>query len=311
MKLKENLTLKQASLIINADYVGADDFIISGINEIHQVTNGDLTFVDHPKYYEKALNSAATTIIINKKVPCPQGKVLLFSDDPFRDYNILVRKFNSFERCNKNISDSARIGENTVIQPSAFVGNNAVIGKNCIIHSNVSIYDNTVIGDNVIIHANTVLGADAFYFKRRPEGYDKLLSCGKVVIKDNVEIGANCTIDRGVSGDTVIGKGTKLDNLIQIGHDTVIGENCLLGANTKVEDGVELCDNVIVLNNSVLNTYCKIGVGCVVGAGTILSTGVVVKDHVKIGNFVNIGPGAIISENVPDFSTVFGKSLPF
>jgi len=264
MKLEKNLTLKQASKIINAEYEGDDNFIIGGINEIHQVTKGDLTFVDHPKYYDKALNSAATTIIINKKVKCPENKALLFSDDPFRDYNILVHKFCHFDKCSKNISDSAKIGENTIIQPSAFIGNNVVLGKNCIIHSNVSIYDNTIIGDNVIIHANTVLGADAFYYKRRPDGYDKLLSCGRVVIKDNVEIGANCTIDKGVSGDTTIGKGTKLDNLIQVGHDTVIGENCLFASQVGIAGCVKVEDNVILWGQVGVQKDLTIGKGAIV-----------------------------------------------
>jgi UDP-3-O-[3-hydroxymyristoyl] glucosamine N-acyltransferase len=264
MQLKESLTLKQASLIINAEYSGADNFLISGINEIHQVGSGDLTFVDHPKYYDKALNSKASTIIINKKVLCPENKALLFSDDPFRDYNILVRKFSFFEKCTKNISDSAIIGEKTIIQPSAFIGNNVHIGNNCIIHSNVSIYDNVIIGNNVIIHANTVLGADAFYYKRRPEGYDKLVSCGRVVIKDNVEIGANCTIDRGVSGDTIIGKGTKLDNLIQIGHDTVIGENCLFASQVGVAGCVIVEDDVILWGQVGVQKDLTIGKGAIV-----------------------------------------------
>ena len=264
MKLKESLTLKQVSQILNAEYEGADDFIISGINEIHQVGIGDLTFVDHPKYYDKALNSLASTIIINKKVSCPENKALLLSDDPFRDYNILVKKFCFFEKCNKNISDSAKIGDKTIVQPTAFVGNNVIIGKNCIIHSNVSIYDNVIIGDNVIIHANTVLGADAFYYKRRPEGYDKLISCGRVVIRDNVEIGANCTIDRGVSGDTVIGKGSKLDNLIQVGHDTVIGENCLFASQVGIAGCVKIEDNVILWGQVGVQKDLTIGKGAVV-----------------------------------------------
>ena len=100
------------------------------------------------------------------------------------------------------------------------------IGKNCLIQSNVTIGDNCIIGDNVIIHSGTVLGGDAFYYKKRAEGFDKLLSGGRVVVQDNVEIGTNCSIDRGVTGDTIIGEGSKLDNLIQIGHDTVIGKNC-------------------------------------------------------------------------------------
>lgn len=113
------------------------------------------------------MNSAATIILINKSVDCPEGKALLISDDPFRDFNKLTRHFRPFQGTNISISLNSEIGENTFIQPNCFVGNNVKIGKNCIIHSNVSIYDNTIIGDNVIIQAGTILGADAFYYKKR------------------------------------------------------------------------------------------------------------------------------------------------
>jgi len=190
--------------------------------------------VDHPKYYDKALESAATIVLINKEVDCPKGKALLISDDPFRDFNKLTKHFNPFIASSSAIAENAIIGEGTVIQPNAVVGENVKIGKNCIIHPNVTIYKNAVIGNNVIIHANTVLGADAFYYKRRPDGYDRLLSGGNVVIEDNVEIGASCTIDRGVSGSTTIKYGTKIDNSVQIGHDTVIGKHCLIASQTGI-----------------------------------------------------------------------------
>lgn len=246
MKFPHKYSLEQIAGIISSEYVGDPEFPVLGMNEIHVVTPGDIVFVDHPKYYDKALNSAATIVLINKKVDCPEGKALLISDDPFRDFNKLTRFFKPFEKAAKEIAPSAEIGEGTIVQPNVFVGNNVKIGKNCLIHSNVSLYDNTVIGDNVIIHAGSVLGGDAFYYKNRPEGFDKLLSGGRVVIKDDVEIGANCTIDKGVTGDTTIGKGTKLDNLIQVGHDTVIGEKCLIASQVGIAGAVVIEDEVTV-----------------------------------------------------------------
>src|SRR5690606_38429886 len=157
---------------------------------------------------------------------CPEGKALLISDDPFRDFNKLAVYFRPFQPLQQNIALTAQIGENTVLQPNVVVGNYVKIGKNCIIHSNVVINDYTVIGDNVVIHASTVLGADAFYFKKRTDYFDPLISCGRVIIEDNVTLGALCTIDRGVTGDTTIKKDTKIDNQVHIGHDTVIGEMC-------------------------------------------------------------------------------------
>lgn len=227
-------TLKQIADLIDCEFVGADDFLVLGMNEIHVVEAGDIVFVDHPKYYDKALNSAATIILINKKVDCPEGKALLISDDPFRDFNKLTNYFKPFISSSKSISDSAKIGKNTVIQPNCFIGNNVAIGDNCVIHSNVSIYDDAVIGNNVTIHAGTVIGASAFYYKNRPEGYDQLKSGGRVVIEDNVDIGALCTIDKGVTGDTTIGEGSKLDNQIQVGHDTIIGKKCLIASQTGI-----------------------------------------------------------------------------
>ena len=244
MRFTQKHTLKQIATIISAKFVGDEDFPVLGMNEIHVVTEGDIVFVDHPKYYDKALNSAATIILINKEVPCPEGKALLISDDPFRDFNKLTEYFRPFQKTTDRIAESAEVGANTIIQPNVFIGNNVKIGDNCLIHSNVSIYDNTIIGNNVIIHAGTVLGGDAFYYKNRPEGFDKLKSGGRVVIDHDVEIGANCTIDKGVSGDTFIGAGTKLDNLIQVGHDTIIGKRCLIASQVGIAGAVVIEDNV-------------------------------------------------------------------
>lgn len=257
-------TLNRIAQLIHAEYEGPPDFPVSGLNEIHKVEPGDITFVDHPKYYDKALNSAASIIIINKKVNCPKGKALLFSDDPFRDYNYLTRYFRTFEASNTAISPSAKIGEGTIIQPGVFIGHHTIIGKNCIIHPNVVIYDHCIIGDNVIIHANSVIGADAFYYKRRVEGYDKMHTCGRVIIEENVEIGACCTIDKGVSADTIIGKGTKMDNQIHVGHDSVIGKNCLFAAQVGIAGVVTIEDDVILWGQVGVQKDLTIGKGAVV-----------------------------------------------
>ncbi|UUC44637.1 UDP-3-O-(3-hydroxymyristoyl)glucosamine N-acyltransferase [Flavobacterium cerinum] len=244
MKFTKAYTLSEIAAIIDCKYIGDADFPVLGMNEIHVVEPGDIVFVDHPKYYDKALQSAATIVLINKEVDCPEGKALLLSDDPFRDFNKLSRHFKPFRATNAAISDTAIIGEGTIIQPNCFIGNNVVIGKNCLIHPNVTLYDDTVIGDNVIIHAGSILGADAFYYKKRPEGFDQLVSCGRVVIESNVGIGALCTIDRGVTGDTTIREGAKIDNQVHIGHDTVIGKKCLIAAQTGIAGCVIIEDEV-------------------------------------------------------------------
>ncbi len=263
MKFPRTYTLQEIASLIGARFDGDPSFSVTGINEIHMVGPGDLTFVDHPKYYDKALNSKATTILINKEVPRPEGKALIISDDPFRDYVYLAKHFKPFEACNTSISPTAEIGEGTVIQPGAFIGNHVKIGRNCLIHSNVSIYDHTVIGDEVIIHANSVIGADAYYFQKKPAGYRKLESCGRVVLKDRVEIGALCSIDKGVSGDTVIDEGTKFDNHVQVGHDTYIGKHCLIGAHCAIAGVTRLEDEVILWGRVSVNKDIVVGKGAV------------------------------------------------
>ncbi len=264
MKFPKTYQLHEIAGIIGCEYVGESNFPVQGMNEIHVVESGDIVFVDHPKYYDKALQSAATIVLINKNVDCPSGKALLISDDPFRDFNKLTNYFKPFQSSNNLISTSAKIGEGTVIQPNTFVGNNVVIGKNCLIHSNVSIYDYTVIGDNVIIHAGTILGADAFYYKKRESGFDQLISGGRVVIENNVGIGALCTIDKGVTGDTTIGEGTKIDNQVHVGHDTVIGKKCLIASQTGIAGCVIIEDEVTLWGQVGTTSGITIGTKAVV-----------------------------------------------
>jgi UDP-3-O-[3-hydroxymyristoyl] glucosamine N-acyltransferase len=264
MKFPKIQTLKQIAEIINSNYVGADDFPVHGMNEIHVVEPGDIVFVDHPKYYDKALQSAATIILINKEVQCPEGKALLISDDPFRDFNTLTKHFKPFQASNSSISDSAQIGTGTIIQPNCFIGNQVQIGANCLIHPNVTIYDHCIIGNNVIIHSGTILGADAFYYKKRPEGFDQLISGGRVVIEDNVGIGALCTIDKGVTGDTTIGEGTKIDNQVHVGHDTIIGKKCLIASQTGIAGCVIIEDEVTLWGQVGTTSGITIGTKAVV-----------------------------------------------
>jgi len=264
MKFIQPYSLKQIASLIDCAYVGDPSFEVLGMNEIHVVTAGDIVFVDHPKYYDKALSSQATVILINKKVECPKGKALLISDDPFRDFNTLTTHFKPFQASHQSISESASIGEGTTLQPNCFVGHNVVIGKNTLIHANVSIFDDTIIGDNVVIQSGTVLGGNAFYYKKRPEGYDQLKSCGRVVIENEVHIGATCTIDRGVTGDTTIRSGSKLDNLIQVGHDTIIGKNCLIASQVGIAGCCIIEDDVTIWGQVGTNSGITIGAKAVI-----------------------------------------------
>ena len=246
MKFPQKHSLEQIATILGVEYVGAADFPVLGMNEIHVVEPGDIVFVDHPKYYDKALASAATVVLINKKVACPEGKALLISKDPFSDFNKLTKFFKPFKKAASSIATTAVIGEGTIIQPNCFIGHNVKIGRDCLIHANVTIYDSAIIGDGVTIHSGTVLGADAFYYKKRETGFDKLLSGGRVVIEDHVDLGALCTVDKGVTGDTTIGQGSKLDNQVHVGHDTQIGKRVLIAAQSGIAGCVVIEDDVVI-----------------------------------------------------------------
>ena len=253
MKFPSPVKVQWIASLIGANVTGDSEALISGINEIHRVEPGDLVFVDHPKYYNTCFKSAASFVIINQEVEDSNGKTQLVCSQPFEAYLTIVNHFRPFVASQKSISDTAVIGNGTVIMPGAFIGNHVTIGSNCIIHPNVTIYDYTTIGNNVVIHAGASIGADAFYFngkKDRPVWYKKMLSCGSVIIEDDVEVGANTCIDRGVTHDTIIGAGTKIDNLVQIAHDVAIGKNCILAAQvaiagaTTVGNGVSLWGQV-------------------------------------------------------------------
>lgn len=243
---------------------GNTNATVTGVNELHSVRKGDLSFVDSDRYYARMLQSDASVILINNTdTDCPEGKTLLVTDDPLRDYLAVVEHFTHFAPQVTPIHPSAVVGEGTVIQPLVFIGENVRIGKNCIIHSNVSIYADTVIGDNVVIHSNSTIGADACYFQKRPDGWLKLTSCGDTYIGNDVEIGCNCCIDRGVSGTTYIGDGTVFDNLVQVGHDTHIGKRVLLGAQCGIAGCTYIDDDCKIWAKAAVNKDLYIAKGTV------------------------------------------------
>ena len=267
MQFPSPVSIQWIAQFINAKLVGNSNGNATGINELHKVENGDLVFVDHPKYYNKCINSDATFIIINKENEVPEGKALLIVENPFEAYCKIVNHFRPFEPSLKMISDSAKIDEGSFIYPGVFIGNHVSIGKNCIIFPNVSIMDHCIIGDHVIIQAGTVIGSNAFYYntkKDRGLWYKKMPDCGRVIIEDHAEIGAGCTIDRGVSHDTIIGKGTKMDNMIHIGHDTVIGKNCLIAAQVGIAGVVTLEDGVTLWGQVGVSKTLTIGAGAII-----------------------------------------------
>ena len=305
MRFEKPVPLTTIAQLIGAEVVGNEKGNATGINEIHKVEEGDLVFVDHPKYYDTCINSSATFIIINKKTDCPDGKALLIVDEPFEAYLKIVNFYRPFVPSMKTISDTAIVGEGTIVMPGAYIGNHVTVGKNCTIHPNVTILDHCIIGDNVIIQAGTVIGSDAFYYNKktnRDTHYKKMTSCGRVLIENGVEIGANCSIDRGVSSDTIIGAGTKMDNLIHIGHDTVVGKNCLFAGQVGIAGATTIEDNVTLWGQVGVSKTLTIGKDAIVYA----QSGV--KDSIAGGKVYFGSPVEDAREKMKEF--VWIKRIP-
>lgn len=262
MKFDKSISLKDLASFLGREFEGSEDHEITGINEIHKVEFGDIVFVDHPKYFGKALNSAATTILINEKVDFPKGKAIILSETPFDDFNKIIKKYRIRESWDSQ-TKNAEIHDSAEIFPNVSIGNNVQIGARSKICAGVVICDNSTIGEDVVIGPNAVIGHDAFYYKKKPEGYIRLETCGRTIIHDKVEIGACSTIDCGVSGDTVIGEGTKIDNQVHIGHDTVIGKNCLFAAHVGVAGCVVIDDNVTMWGQVGVASDVHIGNGAI------------------------------------------------
>lgn len=248
MDFKSPIQILELASTHDCKVMGNSEAYAHGINEIHRVRSGDITFVDTEKYYQKALKSEASFIIIDKKPELPHDKILLITDRPFAVYDAIVK-----EHRTESIMINGRDFEtypSTTIESNVQIGKNVIIGKNCHIQSHVYIADHTVIGDNVIIQANSSIGTDAFYFKKQEGKYTKWTSGGRVIIEDQVDIGPGCTINRGVSSDTTIGSGTKIDSQVQIGHGVIIGKNCLLAAQVGIA-GKSILEDEVVLYGQV------------------------------------------------------------
>lgn len=305
MKFENPVPVTTIAQLIGAELLGNNKGIATGINELHKVEKGDLAFADHPRYYETCINSAASFIIINKATDCPEGKALLITDEPFEAYLKIINHYRPFAPSMKMISDTSSVGEGTKILPNVYIGNHVSIGKDCIVHPHVTIMDHCVIGNHVIIQAGTVIGSDAFYYNKKTNRdihYKRMTSCGRVVIEDWVEIGANCTIDRGVSSDTLIKAGTKIDNLVHIGHDTMIGNNCLFAGQVGIAGATTIEDNVILWGQVGVSKTLTIGKDAVVYA----QSGV--KDSIAGGKVYFGSPVEDAREKMKEF--VWIKRIP-
>lgn len=265
MDFPQPIPVRELAQRFQAQIIGDERISATGINEIHKVRKGDIAFSDVKKYFEKTLNSEASVILLNEPAECPPGKVLLIVDRPFEVYDAIIRSYRPFEPLRFPISHGANIDPTAIIEPGVVIAANVHIGAHTYIQANAYIGEYTHIGNYVSIGPGTVIGSDAFYFKKHADGaYQKWRSGGRVIIEDRVDIGANCTINKGVSGDTLIGEGSKLDCLIHIGHGAVIGKNCLLAAQVGIGGKAILEDNVVLYGQVGVIQAVTIGAGAIV-----------------------------------------------
>ena len=289
-------TLRQIADVLAGDVAGNSELEVSGVKPLEEAGPQDLSFFSNPRYRKELESTSAGGIIVARDENAA-GKNLIKVDDPYLGFAIAMEMFYqkeyratgispaafvhkgaaigfepSVEAC-AVVSEGASLGDRTTLMPGSYVGPGVIVGNDCVIHPNVTLEAGVILGDRVIIHAGTVVGSDGFGFAREGRRYRKIIHAGTVHIEDDVEIGACCTIDRAVMGQTVIGQGTKLDNLIQVGHNVNIGRDCILVSFVGLAGSVTLEDGVTMAGRSGVVGHTRVGEGA-----TILAKSVVLKD---------------------------------
>jgi len=284
-------TLKEIIKITGGEILGNEDTIITNVAGITEAKKGDITFVSNPKYEQYIGSTNASAIIIKESQKDKVKIPAIVSKNPYLSYAKIImhiakeiEKHPSGISKNCSISKSAKIGENvaisdfvavdenskindgTTIYPNCYIGRNSKIGKNCLIYSNVTIRENIIIGNNVIIHAGTVIGSDGFGYVQENGLFKKIPQIGIVEIADDVEIGANVTIDRATTGKTFIGQGTKIDNLVQIAHNVHIGENSIIVSQAGISGSTKIGNGVTIAGQAGLVGHITVGDGAVIAA---------------------------------------------
>ncbi len=299
---------------IGGKLLGDKDYEIQGVSGIKEATPSDITFYSD-KRYKKYLNTTEAGCIILTQIQNTNAKNTIIHPDPFlaiintaylflhhSDVS-LPHKIESPVIIKGKIGENVGIGTFSTIKEGAIIGDNVQIGSNVYIGKNVKIKDgakiysgvkileNTEIGNNVIIYSGVVIGSDGFGYIMRDNKYLKIPQIGRVIIEDEVEIGANTTIDRGTFGNTIIGKGTKIDNLVQIGHNVKIGKNCIIIAQTGIGGSAEIGDNVIIAGQVGIVDHIKIGTGAKITAKSAVTksvppyavySGIPARDRIKV-----------------------------
>lgn len=284
-------TLKEIAELVGGKVVGDENIVISGVSGIKEAQEGEITFVANPRYLSLLETTQASAIIVSSRVKNFNRKALIVTEDPYFAFTkvmeLLVSQIISPPsgihpqayigkdvKLGKNIAilpftvveDYAQIGDKTVLYPNVYVGAYTTVGRDCIIYPNVVIREKNSIGDRVIIHSGTVIGSDGFGFAPMKGVHHKIPQLGTVIIEDDVEIGANVCVDRATIGKTHIKKGTKIDNLVQIAHNVVIGENSIIVAQVGISGSTTLGKNVTLAGQSGVVGHIHIGDNAVVAA---------------------------------------------
>ena len=284
-------TLKEIARLIDGEIAGDENVVITGVSGIKEADEGDITFVANPKYFHLVEQTRASAIIAARGLVSAHKKPIVRTENPSLAFAKIVASFAPDEApalkgihpsaiigkgvsLGKNaaigpyvvIGDGVSLGENSVIYAGSFIGHHTRIGSDTLIYPNVSIRERITIGNRVIIHSGTVVGSDGFGFANVKGLYHKIPQIGTVEIGDDVEIGANVTIDRARFDKTVVGKGTKIDNLVQIAHNVIIGENSIIVAQAGVSGSTVLGKGVTLAGQAGLVGHITVGDGAVVAA---------------------------------------------
>lgn len=283
-------TLAEIAEIVDGEVVGDPNLVISGLSGIKEACEGDLTFLSNPKYLNFLKDSKASAILTTRDVVVP-GKTFIYTEDPSKSFTEIAEIFvneSAYKisgihpsaiiapsaKLGKDVSigpnvvidEKCEISDHVIINAGTFVGSSTSIGKNSIIHPNVTIYHQTSIGENVIIHSGTVIGSDGYGYIQIENYHKKIPQLGIVVIENNVEIGSNVTIDRARFDKTLIGEGTKIDNLVQIAHNVRIGKNCIIVALVGISGSVVIEDGVILAGQAGVAGHITIGEKAIITA---------------------------------------------
>ena len=302
-------TASQIASFINGKIIGDENAVINGVSPIESGESGHLSFVAQSRFADYIDSSKCSVLIVSEKLLTKDSypQTIIAVEDAYLSFQVLMNLYKEMQGRKSGIeagavfhetsvvgenvyvgaftcvSEKVKIGDETQIYPQVYIGKNVKIGKNCVIYSGVRIYDYCVIGDHCVIHSNTVIGSDGFGFQPTKDGYQKIPQLGNVVLEDNVEIGSNCSIDRGTIGSTIIGKGTKIDNLIQIAHNVKIGQNNVIAAQAGIA------------GSTVIGDWNQIG-------GQVGIVG-----HIQIGNQVKIQAQSGVNNSTKDGEILYGS----